>query len=44
MLAANSPDRAGFTAQIVVRSEQGFDDPDVRSTLERIFDETAVEG
>jgi RND superfamily putative drug exporter len=44
VLAANSPDRAGFTAQIVARSERGFDDPEVRSTLEKIFDEAAAKG
>ena len=37
LLQANSPDQAGFTAQIVARSERGFDDPDVRSTLEDLF-------
>jgi putative drug exporter of the RND superfamily len=37
LLEANAPDRAGFTAQIVARSEQGFDDPDVRATLEDLF-------
>ncbi len=37
LLEANAPDRAGFTAQIVARSEQGFDDPDVRATLEDLL-------
>ena len=30
LLEANNPDRAGFTSQIVVRSEVGLDDPAVR--------------
>jgi RND superfamily putative drug exporter len=37
VLEANNPDRAGFTSQIVARSEAGFDDPAVRSALEEIF-------
>ncbi len=37
VLEANSPDRAGFTAQIVARSEVGFDDAAVRATLDDIF-------
>ena len=36
-LEAADPNRAGFTAQIVARSESGFDDPAVQSTLEEIF-------
>ncbi len=36
-LEATSPDRAGFASQIVARSERGFDDPQVRATLEDIF-------
>ncbi len=36
-LEATDPDRAGFTAQIVARSERGFDDSEVRSTLEDLF-------
>ncbi len=31
LLEQNNPDRAGFTSQIVARSETGFDDPAVRS-------------
>ncbi len=37
LLEANAPDRAGFTAQIVARTELGFDDPAVRATLEDLF-------
>jgi putative drug exporter of the RND superfamily len=44
LLEEASPDRAGFTSQIVVRSEQGFDDPEVQSTLEGIFDFAAAQG
>ena len=36
-LEATDPDRAGFTAQIVARSQNGFDDPDVRAALERVY-------
>jgi RND superfamily putative drug exporter len=36
-LEAADPNRAGFTAQIVARSESGFDDPEVRAVLEDIF-------
>lgn len=43
-LEAANPDRAGFTAQIVARSERGFDDPQVRSTLENIYDYTTSKG
>jgi putative drug exporter of the RND superfamily len=32
------PDRAGFTAQIVVRSESGFADPEIRATLGEMFE------
>ncbi len=44
VLEASDPDRAGFTAQIVARSEAGFDDPAVRSTLEQIYEYTASKG
>ncbi len=37
LLEQNNPDRAGFTSQIVARSETGFDDPAVRSALEQIY-------
>jgi putative drug exporter of the RND superfamily len=37
LLEANDPNRAGFTSQIVARSETGFDDPAVRAQLEDIF-------
>jgi putative drug exporter of the RND superfamily len=44
VLEAANPDRAGFTAQIVARSEAGFDDPTVRSRLEEILDHAASKG
>jgi RND superfamily putative drug exporter len=44
VLEASDPDRAGFTAQIVARSEAGFDDPAVRSTLEQIYEYAASKG
>ncbi len=44
LLEANAPDRAGFTAQIVARSEQGFDDPAVRATLDDLFAFAADQG
>ncbi len=44
LLEANNPDRAGFTSQIVVRSEQGIDDPGVRRTLEEIFGFAEAQG
>ena len=44
LLEANAPDRAGFTAQIVARSEQGVDDPAVRATLEDLFAFVADQG
>lgn len=43
-LEAANPDRAGFTAQIVARSERGFDDEEVRSTLAKIYDYTTAQG
>lgn len=43
-LEAANPDRAGFTAQIVARTERGFDDPEVRSTLEKIYAHTTSKG
>jgi RND superfamily putative drug exporter len=39
-----APDRAGFTGQIVVRSDGGVDDPVVRAALEEIFDFTVAQG
>ena len=44
VLMASSPDRAGFSAQIVVRSETGFDDPAVRATVESLTDFVAEQG
>jgi RND superfamily putative drug exporter len=41
VLLANDPNRAGFTAQIVARSDAGFDDPAVRSKLRQIYDYVA---
>src|SRR6478735_2024637 len=37
LLEANSPDRAGFTSQIVFRAPQGVDDPEVQATMEELF-------
>ncbi len=34
LLEANSPDRAGFTSQIVFRAPQGVDDPEVQATMD----------
>ncbi len=36
LLEANSPNTAGFEATIVIKAEQGVDDPAVRETLEAI--------
>ena len=36
-LAAASPNRAGFTGQIVFEAPQGVDDPEVRSAMEDLF-------
>ena len=38
LLEANSPDRAGFTGQIVFRAPQGVDDPEVQATMNELFD------
>ena len=37
LLEANSPDRAGFTSQIVFRAPQGVDDPEVQATMNELF-------
>jgi putative drug exporter of the RND superfamily len=37
LLEANDPNRAGFAGQIVVRAEQGVDDPEVESALNEII-------
>ena len=44
LLAANAPDRAGFTSQVVVRSERGFDEPDVRATIDAVLERIESEG
>ncbi len=38
LLEANDPNRAGFAGQIVVRAEQGVDDPEVEAALNEIID------
>ncbi len=38
LLEANNPDRAGFSAQIVIKAEQGVDDPAVQQTLQQLMD------
>ena len=38
LLEANNPDRAGFSAQIVIRADQGVDDPAVQQTLQQLMD------
>ena len=38
LLEAANPARAGFTAQIVFRAEQGVDDPAVRDAMESLFE------
>jgi len=37
LLEANDPNRAGFTAQIVAKADQGIDDPEVTAALEDLF-------
>ena len=37
LLEASDPNRAGFTAQIVAKAEQGIDDPEVTAALEDLF-------
>ncbi|MGB0113580.1 MAG: MMPL family transporter [Ilumatobacteraceae bacterium] len=44
LLEANNPDRAGFAAQIVVRSESGFDDPAVQASMQEISDFVSEQG
>jgi putative drug exporter of the RND superfamily len=44
LLEANAPDRAGFTSQVVIRSERGFDEPDVRATIETVLERIESEG
>jgi RND superfamily putative drug exporter len=44
LLEANSPDRAGFTSQVVFRSEAGFDDPEVRQDIEDLLAHIVSQG
>lgn len=44
LLVVNSPDRAGFTSQVVIRSERGFDDPEVEATIESVLERIESEG
>ena len=44
LLEANSPDRAGFTSQIVFQNEAGFDDPVVRAQIEDLLDQVVRQG
>jgi RND superfamily putative drug exporter len=44
LLAVNSPDRAGFTSQVVVRSEQGVDDPEVVAVFGDVLAEIESKG
>ena len=44
LLEANSPDRAGFTSQVVFQSEDGFDDPAVREDIEALLDYIVSQG
>jgi len=37
LLEANNPERAGFSASIVIKADQGVDDPAVRERLEQIM-------
>ncbi len=41
LLEQASPDRAGFSAQIVVKAPQGIDDPEVQASLQALFDYVA---
>jgi RND superfamily putative drug exporter len=44
LLEANSPDRAGFTSQIVFKSESGFDDPEIQAQIEALLDHVVSQG
>ncbi len=44
LLAVNAPDRAGFTSQVVIRSERGFDEPAVRSVIDDVLAEVESKG
>jgi putative drug exporter of the RND superfamily len=41
LLEENDPNRAGFISQIVAKTDRGFDDPEVRSTLEQLYEFSA---
>ena len=41
LLEANNPERAGFSSQIVIRAEQGVDDPEVQAALQSLMDFSA---
>ena len=41
LLEQNDPNRAGFISQIVAKTDRGFDDPEVQSTLEQIYEFSA---
>jgi RND superfamily putative drug exporter len=44
LLEANSPDRAGFTSQVVFQSATGFDDPAIRADIEELLDYVVAQG
>ena len=44
LLEANSPDRAGFTSQVVFQNEDGFDDPAVRAQIEDLLAHIVSQG
>jgi RND superfamily putative drug exporter len=41
LLEENDPNRAGFISQIVAKTDRGFDDPEVRTTLEQLYEFSA---
>jgi len=43
LLEANDPNRAGFAGQIVVRADQGINDPEVEAALTEILDFAAAQ-
>jgi RND superfamily putative drug exporter len=43
LLEANDPNRAGFAGQIVVRAEQGINDPEVEAAFTEILDFAAAQ-
>ena len=42
LLKANDPNRAGFTGQIVSKAAQGYDDPQVKATLTKLYEYAAT--